>query len=81
MTAGRITLNAIAIKTTTFQEILVLGESKMEKDKINKLRDELVLLRNECLTEKMDADGAVILSHAIRYLWFKIEEKPYEEPV
>lgn len=53
----------------------------MEKDKINKLRDELVLLRNECLTEKMDADGAVILSHAIRYLWFKIEEKPYEEPV
>lgn len=52
----------------------------MEKERIQKLREDLVELRNECLGRELDADGAVILSHTIRYLSFKIEGKPYEEP-
>src|ERR1041385_4705797 len=51
------------------------SESEIEKWKA--LRDDLTLLRNECLGAKdpgtMDPDGAIILSHAIRWLWFKIE--------
>jgi hypothetical protein len=44
-----------------------------------KLRDELIDLRDQCLEPtELDADGAVILSHAIRWLAFKIEGKPYE---
>lgn len=44
------------------------------------LREDLILLRNECLGASFDPDGAVILSHAIRWLSFKIEGKPYEQP-
>ena len=45
-----------------------------------KLREELITLRNNCLSTEFDADGAVILSHAIRWLSFKVEGKPYENP-
>jgi hypothetical protein len=44
------------------------------------LRDELIKLRNDCLGSEFDASGAVILSHTIRWLSFKIEGKLYEEP-
>jgi len=47
---------------------------------LNEIREELVKLRNACLGPAVfDADGAVILSHAIRWLSFKIEGKPYEQ--
>jgi hypothetical protein len=43
------------------------------------LRDELIKVRNSCLgLTVFDADGAIILSHTIRWLSFKIEGKPYE---
>jgi hypothetical protein len=51
----------------------------LREDKLTRLRNQLIVLRNECLGPAvLDADGAVILSHAIRWLWFKIEGKPYE---
>ena len=46
---------------------------------IKEIREQLIELRNQCLGKDFDADGAVILSHTIRYLQFKIEGKPYEE--
>lgn len=52
----------------------------MEKDKMISLRDDLIELRKECLGRQFDADGAVLLSHTIRWLWFRIEDKPYEPP-
>lgn len=52
----------------------------MVTTKIEETRNNLIELRNECLGQDFDADGAVILSHAIRYLSFKIEGKPYEPP-
>ena len=45
---------------------------------LEKVRNELIELRNACLGKEFDADGAVILSHAIRWLSFKIDGKPYE---
>jgi hypothetical protein len=49
---------------------------------VGAVRDELIKFRDECLGSKqpgyMDPDGAVILSHAIRWLSFKAEGKPYE---
>ena len=51
----------------------------MGKAELNELRDKLIQLRNACLGKDFDAAGAVILSHTIRYLAFKIEGKPYEE--
>lgn len=50
----------------------------MTKEELEKLREELIQLRNDCLGKTFDPDGAVILSHAIRWLHFKIEDKPYE---
>jgi hypothetical protein len=52
----------------------------MDQQRIEQTRNCLIALRNECLTIPFDADGAVILSHAIRWLSFKIEGKPYEPP-
>ncbi len=47
---------------------------------MKEIREQLIELRTQCLsTGSFDAAGAVILSHAIRYLYFKIEGKPYEE--
>lgn len=46
---------------------------------LEEVRNELIKLRNACLGSTFDADGAVILSHAIRWLSFKIEGKPYEQ--
>lgn len=46
---------------------------------LTKLREDLIKLRNDCLGAEFDASGAVILSHTIRWLLFKIEGKPYEE--
>ncbi len=47
---------------------------------ITEIREQLIELRNQCLlSDDWDADGAVILSHAIRYLAFKIEGIPYQE--
>ncbi len=46
------------------------------------LRQALIELRDECLGSKQpgyrDPDGAVLLSHTIRWPHFKIEGKPYE---
>lgn len=44
------------------------------------VRDRLIIIRNECLGRNFDPDGAVILSHAIRWLSFFLEGKPYEPP-
>ncbi len=51
----------------------------MPTKQIQEIREQLIELRNQCLGKEFDADGAVILSHAIRYLSFKIEGKPYKE--
>lgn len=54
-----------------------MADVEIEYD-LPELRRVLTLLRNECLGPvEFDADGAVILSHAIRWLSFKIEGKPY----
>jgi len=48
------------------------------------IRQHLIELRDDCLgpgLDMFDADGAVILSHAIRWLHFKIEGKPYEHAI
>lgn len=47
---------------------------------LKKTRQDLIDLRDECLGMEFDPDGAVILSHAIRWLSFKAEGKPYEQP-
>lgn len=47
---------------------------------MKKLQEQLIKLRNDCLGKDFDPDGAVILSHAIRWLNFKLENKPYEQP-
>ncbi len=52
----------------------------MPVSQIKELRQQLIELRNQCLSKDFDPDGAVILSHTIRYLSFKEEGKPYEEP-
>lgn len=52
----------------------------MEKEELTEVREKLILLRSTCLSKEFDADGAVILSHAIRWLHFKIEGKPFEPP-
>ena len=49
----------------------------MDLEKLEKVRDELIELRNACLGMDFDADGAVILSHAIRWASLKIDGKPY----
>jgi hypothetical protein len=47
---------------------------------IAEICEQLIELRNQCLlSDDWDADGAIILSHTIRYLLFKIEGKPYKE--
>ncbi len=55
----------------------------MPPKQIREIREQLIELRDQCLGKGnpgfMDPDGAVILSHAIRYLSFKMEGKPYEE--
>lgn len=52
----------------------------MSPEEIKELREKLIKLRDECLGVAFDPDGAVILSHAIRYLSFKAEGKKYEPP-
>lgn len=54
--------------------------SDTEVFRLTRTREELTALRNDCLGKEFDANGAVILSHAIRWLSFKIEGKPYEPP-
>lgn len=54
--------------------------SLYETDSPEDIRDSLIILRNNCLSSEFDPDGAVILSHAIRWLSFKVEGKPYEAP-
>ena len=49
----------------------------MPSTQIREIREQLIELRNQ-LFDPMDADGLVILSYAIRYLFFKMENKPYE---
>ena len=49
-------------------------------EKLQQLREDLIALRNSCLGAEFDPDGAIILSHTIRWLAFKIEGKPYEQP-
>lgn len=46
---------------------------------LTEIREALVKLRNDCLGKEFDVNGAVILSHAIRWIYFKIEGKPYKE--
>jgi hypothetical protein len=48
---------------------------------LTEMKQQLIALRNDCLSLDFDPDGAVILSHAIRWLSFRIEGKPYEQPV
>lgn len=49
---------------------------------LENVRTQLIEIRSECLVPGLgfDAAGAVILSHAIRWLSFKVEGegKPYE---
>lgn len=52
----------------------------MTDEELQQLREKLVALRDECLGAELDPDGAVILSHAIRWLHFKLAGKPYEQP-
>jgi hypothetical protein len=49
------------------------------KNDLNELRDKLIALRQGCLVPELDHDGAIILSHAIRWLYFKIAGEPYRE--
>lgn len=61
-----------------------LNMAAVEYDLVE-LRQALIHLRNQlmedtALLEDCDYDGAVILSHAIRWLKFKIEGKPWEPP-
>ena len=46
---------------------------------LKSVRESLIALRDDCLSKTLDPDGAVILSHAIRWLHFKIEDKPYKQ--
>ena len=54
----------------------------MGPDELQELRKALIVLRDDCIGASqpgyLDPDGAIILSHAIRWLAFKIEGKPYE---
>lgn len=50
----------------------------MDSEKIKEIRQALVTMRNECLGADFDPDGAVILSHTIRWISFKEDGKPYE---
>jgi hypothetical protein len=51
----------------------------MDKEQLQKLRTDLIELRNDCLGPAVfDPNGSVILSHAIRWLYFKIEGKEYQ---
>jgi hypothetical protein len=52
----------------------------MTNEKLQEIRDNLIELRNDCLGPDFDADGAIILSHTVRWLSFKIEGKLYEPP-
>jgi hypothetical protein len=53
----------------------------MENVKLEELRNAMIDLRDECATpEEFDADGAIILSHAIRWMSFKLEGKPFSLP-
>lgn len=53
-------------------------EEEVELARLKQLQAGLVSLRNECLMpERFDASGAMVLSYAIRWIWFKIEGKPY----
>lgn len=51
----------------------------MPPEKLTALREDLITLRKDCL-EHADFNGALILSQSIRWLYFKIEDRPYEEP-
>lgn len=53
----------------------------LNKEELTELRNNLIKLRNECLGPiEFDPDGAILLSHSIRWLSFKLENKPYEQP-
>jgi hypothetical protein len=50
-------------------------------DELVDVREKLIRLRNSCLGPAIfDPAGGVILSHAVRWLSFKVEGKPYEPP-
>jgi hypothetical protein len=49
----------------------------MNKEKLTQLRNDLIQLRNECLGQTMDSDGAILLSHTISYLYAKINDIPF----
>ena len=56
-----------------------MPDTKTAQD-LTVLRNELIVLRNSCLSIPFDSDGAVLLSHTIRWLAFKIEGKEYVQP-
>lgn len=50
----------------------------MKKEQLEQIRNQLIVLRDECLGPSFDPDGAIILSHTIRWLHFKIHGESYE---
>lgn len=53
----------------------------MTDEELTILRNKLIELRNECcLGEEFDTNGAVLLSHTIRWMSFKLDHRPYELP-
>jgi len=65
----------------TFELIENIEEDAADVENIRSIRNSLIHLRNACLTatKDFDAAGAVLLSHTIRYLSFKIAGEPYKE--
>jgi len=44
----------------------------MTKEEMATLREQLIQLRNECLSASFDPEGAILLSHTIKWLFCKI---------
>lgn len=47
-------------------------------EQYERLRNELIEIRNECLGIEFDPNGAVILSHAIKWFYCKLNNLPYK---
>ena len=44
----------------------------MTKEELTVLREQLIQLRNDCLGSEFDPEGAILLSHTIKWLFCKI---------
>lgn len=51
----------------------------MTQDELSKLREQLISICNDCLNStSFDADGAIILSYVIAWMYAKINNQKFE---